>query len=84
MTRQIQSITIKKSGLTLSTILRTISLVSIPVTPVTLGLKEDTLLNDESRLPKKYKWLVTITLSTLRGPKESGVDLELPSPIIKQ
>ena len=55
------SITINKSGFVFSTIPSIKSFVSIPVDPVTLGLKLATFLYPSSTSPNKNKCLVTNT-----------------------
>ena len=73
-----ESTTTTKSGLILSTTHAIISLVSIPVSPVTPGFIA--LICLLVFIPKIDKCLVTIILSITKGPRLSEVHLLLPRP----
>ena len=74
---------ITKSGLISLHNKEIISKVSIPLFPITPGLKLEVHLTPSlTSSPSKNKCLVTTISSTTLGPKLSGVLSLLPSPII--
>ena len=76
------SMTSTTSGLTIETTFSIRSAVSIPVTPVTEGLNPLTFAISQSPSQSNManKWRVIFTLSTVCGPRLSGVTFSLPSP----
>src|SRR5699024_3291263 len=73
------------SGSNPSITLNIISLVSIPVTPMTPGDNAATGRYPPATVSysNSNKWFVTNTLPTVIGPNASGVTFQFPNPTIK-